>query len=47
VIAVSGPDGAQIIQSDDPDDVVTPAPSPDLDDEPADDGGNNDLDFTS
>ena len=44
VIAVSGPDGAQIIQSDDPDDVVTPSPSPDA---PADDGGNNDLDFTS
>ena len=47
VIAVSGPDGAQIIQTDgtgEPTDVVTPAPSPD---EPSDDGGNNDVDFAS
>lgn len=43
VIAVSGPDGAQIIQTDDPEDVVTPSPSPS---EPSD-GGNNDIDFSS
>lgn len=44
VIAISGPDGATIVQTDDPADVVTPSPSPD---EPSDDGGNNDIDFTS
>jgi hypothetical protein len=36
VIAVSGPDGAQIIQSDNPDAVVTPTPSPGV---PPSDGG--------
>ncbi len=45
VIAVSGPDGARIIQTDDVEDVVTPSPI--LDDEPSDDGGNNDMDFLS
>lgn len=44
VIAVSGPDGAQIIQTDDPDAIVTPSPSPNP---PSDDGGNNDVDFSS
>ena len=45
IVAVSGPDGAQIVQTDDlEDEVVTPAPSTD---EPTDGGGNNDIDFTS
>ena len=42
VTAVSGPDGASIIQSGEGDTATTPAPV-----EPSDDGGNNDLDFSS
>jgi len=41
IIAISGPNGARIINTDDPDFAGL------LDDEPSDDGGNNDMDFTS
>lgn len=44
VIAVSGPDGARIIQADDPEAVADPDPEPV---DPGDDGGNNDMDFSS
>jgi hypothetical protein len=48
VIAISGPDGASIIQSDDPEVGVTLDPIVDEPfDEPSDDGGNNDIDFSS
>jgi hypothetical protein len=46
VIAISGPDGAQIIQSDEPifEPDVAPSPAPE---EPSPDGGDNGMDFTS
>jgi hypothetical protein len=43
VIAVTGPDGATIIQTDD----VTTGTNGTDPSEPSDDGGNNDMDFTS
>ena len=44
VTAVTGPDGASIIQTGASDSGSTPSPAPD---EPSADGGNNDLDFSS
>jgi hypothetical protein len=43
VTAVTGPDGASIIQSGE----IAPAPTTEPVVEPSDDGGNNDLDFSS
>jgi hypothetical protein len=47
VTAISGPDGARIVQTGEPD-VVTPAPTPaPTPEEPAPDGGDNGVDFAS
>ena len=49
IVAVTGPDGASIVRADSfvPPGSATSPPPPTSDNEPIDDGGNNDIGFTS